>query len=62
MTTQPTQMMRFPAVMEAVGVSRRTIYRWMDEGHFPQALKIGPNTIAWPAHVIDAWAEEHAAA
>ncbi len=46
-------------VRKAVGdKSRRTIYRWIEEGIFPKPVPIGPNSIAWPESVIRTWIEE----
>ena len=34
------------------GKSRRTIYRWIDEGIFPRPIKFGPNSVGWPESTI----------
>lgn len=31
------------------------IYRLEKAGHFPKRVKIGPNSVAWAEHEIDAW-------
>ena len=41
--------------LDRVGVSRRTLCRWRADGTFPQALRLGANSIGWPRHVIDEW-------
>ena len=46
-------MLRVPEVLDRVGVSRRTLCRWRADGTFPQALRLGANSIGWPRHVVD---------
>ena len=48
-------MLRVPDVLDRIGVSRRTLYRWRADGTFPQALRLGANSIGWPRHIIDEW-------
>ena len=48
-------MLRVPDVLDRVGVSRRTLCRWRADGTFPQALRLGANSIGWPGHVVDEW-------
>lgn len=47
--------MRMPAVIEATGKARQTIYDNMKAGTFPKAVRIGPRSIAWDADEIAAW-------
>ncbi len=39
--------LRLPAVMNATGYGRTTIYRLMAEGKFPLSIKIGTRAVAW---------------
>lgn len=48
-------MLRVPDVLDCVGVSQRTLCRWRADGSFPQALRLGANSIGWPRWVIDEW-------
>jgi prophage regulatory protein len=50
--------LRLPDVMARTALSRRTIYRRMGEGTFPQSIKIGPNAIAWRESELAAWMEQ----
>ena len=34
------------------GKSRRTVYRWIEEGIFPKPVPIGPNSVGWPESTI----------
>lgn len=45
-------------VVEITGVSRATLYTWMNQGIFPQASKIGLRRIGWRASQIDRWMEQ----
>jgi predicted DNA-binding transcriptional regulator AlpA len=36
-------------------VSRTTIHTWRRKGILPPPVRLGPNTIAWPAEVIRDW-------
>ena len=49
------KFMRMPAVIEATGKARQTIYDNMKAGTFPKAVRIGPRSIAWFADEIAAW-------
>lgn len=49
--------LRLDAVKQRTGVSRATIYRWIDEGIFPLPRKIGPKAVAWDSDAIEAWAK-----
>ena len=53
------QILRRPAVEQITGLSRSTIYKWMDEGSFPKAVKLGPRAVGWFQADIDAWLEQH---
>ena len=37
------------------GVSRSTIYRWMESGHFPKPVIVGPNTRRWRSSELAEW-------
>ncbi len=39
--------LKLPAVIEATGLGRSTIYRMMAEGTFPKSIKIGARAVAW---------------
>lgn len=51
---------RMPAVVEAVGLSRTTIYEMIKEGTFPRPVKLSSRAIAWPESVLKSWMEERA--
>ena len=51
------EILRPNDVTAMLNVSRRTLCRWRQDGSFPEAVQLGPNTIGWPRHVIEAWLE-----
>lgn len=51
------QIWRLPTVLQAVGLSRSSIYDMMQKGTFPKAVKLGPRAIGWNSHEVQAWIE-----
>ncbi|ODT70964.1 MAG: DNA-binding protein [Pelagibacterium sp. SCN 63-23] len=47
--------LRLPAVIDATGLSRSTIYDMMKAGSFPRPVNIGMRAVAWPESAIAAW-------
>ena len=54
--------LRLPAVINATGLSRSTIYAMMSEGKFPRPVALGKRLVAWPESAIAKWLSERAAA
>jgi prophage regulatory protein len=52
-----TSLLRLPAVLALIGVSRTTLYRWIALGQFPRPRSLTPNgsTVAWLAAEVEAW-------
>ena len=50
-----TPILRRPDVEAVTGLSRSTIYKWMDEGSFPKPVKLGPRAVGWREEQIEAW-------
>ena len=50
------KLLRVREVLDRVGgVSRSTLYRWMQAGQFPRPVKLGPHVTAWRETDVDAW-------
>jgi prophage regulatory protein len=49
------RFLRRPALVEKVGASYPSIYRWELAGNFPKRRRVGPNIVAWDADEVDAW-------
>lgn len=50
--------LRLPAVIEATGLSRSTIYDMMKAGTFPQPVKLSVRAVAWPQSEVMNWLAE----
>ena len=48
-------ILRRPDVEAVTGLSRSTIYKWMNEGSFPKPVKLGPRAVGWREEQIEAW-------
>ena len=57
-------LIRLPAVLSRVGVSKATLHRWVKAGMFPPSVALTPtrSTVAWSAAAVDAWIESKLAA
>ncbi|WP_284322932.1 helix-turn-helix transcriptional regulator [Dyella acidisoli] len=55
--TPTSSLLRLPAVLARVGISRATLYRWMRQDQFPRPRSLTPNgsTVAWLAAEVEAW-------
>lgn len=51
----PKRFLRLPAVMNAVGLARATIYKRMKAGTFPKPVQLGPRAVAWDESEIADW-------
>ncbi|WP_082322116.1 helix-turn-helix transcriptional regulator [Variovorax paradoxus] len=56
--TNSPALLRCPAVVALVGLSRSEIYRRMAAGTFPRPVKLGPRCSRWRAQEIGEWLEE----
>ncbi len=52
MVTQP--LMTATQLATALSVSKATIYRWAESGHFP-SLRLGPGVIRFHPDAVRAW-------
>ena len=50
-----TRLMRLKEVIEATGLSRPTIYKWMALGLFPIPVHLGERAVAWVSDETEAW-------
>ena len=50
------KILRLPAVMEATGLSRTTIYRFVADGRFPRQVHLPhTNSVGWREGDVSAW-------
>ena len=48
-------ILRRPAVSARTGLARSTVYKLIAEGRFPTPIRLGPRSVGWLEHEIDAW-------
>jgi prophage regulatory protein len=53
----PRVFARLPAVIQATGLGRSTIYRLMASGAFPAPVYLGPRAVGWRWSDLDRWSE-----
>ena len=46
---------KLPAVMNATGLSRSTLYARVKTGGFPAPVKLGERAVAWPVESVRTW-------
>lgn len=57
------QVVRIKVVVSMVGVSRSTIYDWINKKSprfdptFPRPIKLGSNSVGWLKHQVIEWIE-----
>jgi len=58
---EPLQSQTEPAILRRkqvevrTGLSRSTIYEYMQAGTFPSAVALGPRAVGWVASEVNAW-------
>lgn len=55
------KILRRCAVVSKTGYSAPTIDRLEKAGQFPKRVQLGPNSVGWLEHEIDAWIESRVA-
>ena len=48
-------LLREARVLERVDISRRTLWRWVQAGQFPEPVAVGPNAVRWRSDQLDEW-------
>lgn len=51
------RILRIDELVTTTGVSRSSLYAWMQSGHFPRPVKMGLRAVGWRASVVEAWLE-----
>jgi prophage regulatory protein len=52
---QRNRLVRLPEVKDRTGLWRTSIYRKMDAGEFPSAIKLSKNAVAWRETELERW-------
>ena len=56
-TTAP-RFLRISEVLDRVGVSRPTIYRWVTEGTIPKQIQLGSRSVVWLESDVTKWMDQ----
>ena len=54
------KILRRQELENILGLSRSTIYAWMEEGSFPRPVRLGKRAVGWREADIAAWLESRA--
>lgn len=57
MSNYEVRLLRLPAVMSTIGMSRSWIYKEVAGGEFPRPVKVGGASL-WRSSDIDAWIDK----
>lgn len=49
------RLIRLKEVMSITGLSRSSIYRYIDEGRFPESVAVGVRSVAWIDTEVSRW-------
>lgn len=52
---QTLSILRLPAVITRVGLSRSSIYARVRRGTFPHPVRLGPHSMGFVEHEINSW-------
>ena len=50
-----TRILRLPAVIARVGLSRSSLYRFIRSERFPAPRRLGPNSVGWCEADVEDW-------
>ena len=56
--TSAPRFLRISEVLDRVGVSRPTIYRWVAACEFPKQISIGANSVVWLESDVTKWMDQ----
>lgn len=49
------KVLRLHEVLDRVGLSKSTLWRYINEGDFPSPIKLGPRATGWIEREVDEW-------
>ena len=58
MSAEIKRILRLPEVISITGVSRSSIYKWVDEGAFPRPKQLGARAIGWDSRELTDWMDK----
>lgn len=51
----PDRILRIKSVLDRTGLSRSTLYRKIERGHFPRQVKISERCAGWRESAVQSW-------
>lgn len=54
----PDKIIRLPSVQTLTGLSRSTIYMWIEAKVFPAPINLGPRAVGWVESEVIDWIEQ----
>ncbi|MGR5118485.1 AlpA family transcriptional regulator [Vibrio astriarenae] len=55
------RLIKLKEVISVTGLSRSSIYKFMDEKRFPQSISLGERSVAWVEEEVQDWIIEKVA-
>lgn len=49
------RILRLKEVMDKTGLSRSTLYKYIEQGHFPKSVPLGGRAVGWVESEVDDW-------
>lgn len=56
--SESTRLMPLQEVMKVTGIARATIYKKINEGSFPKAVKLSSTCVRWRSDEIETWIQQ----
>ena len=53
-----SKLLRIRQVLAMTGLSRSSLYRELRAETFPDGVRLGPQSVAWREHEVEAWIAE----
>jgi len=54
-------ILRKKEIIQKLGITRSTLYRWIADNIFPKPVQLGPRSVGWIEAEIDKWLLEKSA-
>ena len=54
-------VLRVPGVCQLIGCGRSKLYAMLGTGEFPQAIRIGANSVGWRKSTVNSWLDSRPA-
>lgn len=53
------QFMKSKEIQNQFGISKSTLYRWVNERGFPKPIKFGSGVARWDKNEVELWVQGH---